>query len=221
MKRNFLITGAFAMLLAAGALQAEEIIIRPETAADYGWGASARQDFYMQGEGSKEMFIGHANRNTRGDRALVRFNLEPLLLKAPLLKKAEIALYFERMFSQDPDESRHIVIERLLDPVEELSGAVVCSRYAEVVAEYDVKREDLINPLNTPGRPSSPMPDPVRFDITELLKKELEAGTSSLTIRISDSRAEEGPNDTGGAIGITFPISPETIPQLHVELSNP
>jgi hypothetical protein len=219
MKRNFLINGAAAVLLMAGTLQAEEVIIRPETPADYGSGASARQDFYIPGEGAKEMFIGHPNRNTRGDRALIRFNLEPLLLKASLLKKAEIVLYFERMYSQDPEESRHIVIERLLDPVEELSGATVSSRNAEVVAEYDVKRDDLIfrdNP-SSQARPS----DPARFDITELLKKELDAGTSTMTIRISDTRAEAEPNDTGAGIGITLPVSPETIPQLHVELNNP
>lgn len=213
--------GTIGILVAVNSVRGEELVLRPESPADYGSGASVRQDFYLPGDGAKEMAIGHPNPNTRGDRALVRFNLEPLLLKASQITKAELVLYFDKMYSQDPDESRHIVIERLLEPVETLSGATVSSRNAEIVAEYDVKRDELINPTSAPGRPSTPLPDPARFDLTKIVKDELAAGTSSLTIRISDSRAEAEPNDTGGAIGITIPIGPDTIPQLHVELTNP
>lgn len=217
-----ILTGSlFSVLLLTESLRAEEVIIAPLTPADYGSGASVRQDFYIPGEDAKELFIGHPNSITRGDRALVRFDLEPLLLKAALIKKAELVVYFEKMLIMDSDESRHIVIERLLDPVETLSGATVSSRNAEVVAEYDVKRDELINPAGTPGRPSGPRPDPARFDLTKIIQSELEAGTTSLTIRFSDPRSEEKPNDTGGAIGVVLPIDGETIPQLHVELANP
>lgn len=208
-------------LLLLGSVRAEEIMLAPLTPADYGSGASVRQDFYLPGEGAKELFIGHPNTNTRGDRALVRFDLEPLLLKAAFISKAELIVYFEKMYSQDPDESRHVLIERLLEPVETLSGATVSSRNAEIVAEYDVKRDELLNPTSALSRPGGPRPEPARFDLTKLIRSELEAGAISLTIRFSDIRAEAGHNDTGGAIGLTLPVEAETIPQLRVDLTNP
>jgi len=213
--------GLLAIFLLTGSVRAEEIVLAPLTPADYGSGASVREDFYIPGEEAKQLFVGHPNSITRGDRALVRFNLEPLLLKAALISKAELVVYFEKMLSQDPDESRHLVIERLLDPIETLSGATVSSRNAEVIAEYDVKRDELINPAATADRPVGPRPEPARFDVTKIIRSELEAGTTSLTIRFSDSRAEAEPNDTGGPIGIVLPIEAETIPQLLIEVTNP
>lgn len=198
---------------------AAEVDIYPKSAADFGSGASVREDFYLPGEESKGMFIGHPNALSRADRALVRFDLEPLLLKADKISKAELVLTFDIMRSQDPDESRQIIIEWLLEPVETLSGATVSTQNAERVAEYDVKRDDLINPFDTADGSKISRPDPVSIDVTKVINDELANGTSSITFRVSDARAEVETNNTGRDIGIIIPTGAETIPHLVIQIA--
>jgi hypothetical protein len=199
-------------------LPAEEVILAPASEADFGSGASTREDFYIPGSEGKGMFIGHPNANTRNDRALIRFDLSALSLKAEKFKKAELLIWIDMALSEEENLPREMGVEHCLDQIETLDGAAVASQNVEDVGVLQVRTEDMIHPDLNPNKVATSIPEPLRIDVTTFIKSDLEAGMTSVTFRLKDLLAEQKHNEAGGPIGILVSASPETLPHLEVEL---
>lgn len=199
-------------------LLAEEISIRPESEADFGSGATVRQDYYIPGAYGAGMFIGHPNPNTRGDRALVRFNLAQLLLKSKKIEKVELLIWLDKYFTEEEGSPREIAIEHCLNPVETLDGAAVASLDVDPVGTLEVHQEDMLYPNYPYTQMAENIPGPVRIDVTSFIKADLDVGMASATFRIKDVRADVGHNETGGGVGVVISTEEAYLPELAIEL---
>jgi hypothetical protein len=180
--------------------------IRPQSAADYGSGATIKTDWYQQGGlgGGVGVFVGHPNTLARSDRALLRFNLAPLFLmpEKTLAHQRAILRFSVSNFAGKADERKIEVVRLSYDPWN-LTGNDLVNAKAEVVGTVTADRKKY------PGQVYS-------IDVTQWVQEHLRQGNKFCAFRFRDVEAEAHGNPDIAAQGVAILFN-ATTPVLELD----
>ena len=179
--------------------------IVPASVKDFGSGPAAMGLYYDSGVPGIGLFLGHANQYVRNDRAIVRFDLQPLLKAANKVQKVELAFAVTNSYGEDAQ--RTIDIQHLQDSLRELN--------AEAANRPDVDDAGEV----TVAAASIGAERTQKIDVTQWIKSDLEKGHLSAAFRFRDVQAEKNGNPTGKAVGAVIGRAAANLPVLTVTLA--
>lgn len=181
------------------------ISIIPASIKDFGSGPAAMGAYYDSGVPGIGLFVGHANLYVRNDRAIVRFDLRPLLEAAGKVQKVELT--FAVTNSYGADARRTIDIQHFQNALGELN-AEAANR-----PDVDDAGEVSVNPAEVSAERTQ------KVDVTAWIKSDLAQGHLSSTFRFRDVQAEKEGNTKGQAVGVVIGRASANLPALTVTLA--
>jgi hypothetical protein len=194
------------IILASLSVLASGQTFSPISIDDYGSGASINTAWYSPGGLGKiiGVFVGHPNVLARSDRALVRFNLDSLLIKpADWISRHRARIRFKiSSFIGDSDTRKIEITYMAYDPWK-LTGDDLVNNNVQVAGIMTVSRKDCV------GRAYS-------LDVTQEIQKGLLQGNKYFCFRFRDVEAEAGgnPNLTPQGVGLLLLQNKEPILEI-------
>lgn len=184
--------------------------IVPVGIENFGSGAPLKGLYSPGGVPNVGIFVGNPNPSVRNDRALFRYNLQPLLEAAGRIEKVDLVFYPESLHG--PVRNRTIEVQHFLRSTGTLNEDEVSSPDVEPAGTFEAKSDDMLGFTRHKNLPAVP----VRLDVTELVLKDLAAGRISSTFRWRDVLGEKEGNPTLQATGVGLSYEAATIPTLHI-----
>lgn len=162
-----------------------EETLSPKSTKDYGSGYHFEErGYYEGGVPGVGLFVGHPNPTARGDRALVRFNISPYILRGSNITSAKF--YFNVMhFMGQREDVRKIEVVHLNYNAALFSNKDLASSDVGMVGTKAVTRADVA----ARGADSSKAVV-YSFDVTKYVNEDIAKGNMYSSFRFRDVEAE-------------------------------
>lgn len=217
MKTSYQVISALllaAFLISCDVANAEQQVtleLKDETA--YGSGGSISDELYYAG-GIPDigLFVGNPNVSSRNDRALFKYDISSLLLKASRVKKAELVFAIDYYVSQEP--KLDVEVEVFKDSLDELTGSDLNVPDLDPAGTIEIVAEDAIN-----GASGTRNVEDKILDVTEAVKTGLQNGLTTATFRLRIPEIESKGN-VYSSHGLIISKVKTRLPTLQITLED-
>lgn len=201
-----LLLAAAMLALSASADAQERLVLSLEHEEAYGSGPSVMENLYKAG-GLEVigLFVGNPNTLNRGDRVLLRYDLEPLLLLSGTISNATLTMGFSTYASSE--DQIEVEVSCFNTAPEALAGRLLNDADMESLATFTVTAGDTGASARI-----------FEVDVTEALKGAAAKGAVAIAFRLRAPGVEEGSN-TMEPSGVIVSTAAGQLPELIVDIA--